>query len=251
MVVPAFRRSHAGVGLAYIAARVPCLPFGSSIEVQVPPWTNFHELPWKSTVEVPWQVVPGPAAQSFWPLRATPKHFSLCAAMAAAFSASVKGAAEASVASAPDRALARTSEVTTVFADIGLLRIAGWPSSGALGLRVRARERYVGRRRKMTRQPTASQRRRIESAREDAVGKCACEMPLGFGIDALRLCPPPQRPVLLHEIVVYRPLTSAPRRAAERLRTRPPTRSAGSPRGNASNPVLSGRLADAELHAGG
>ncbi len=39
-----------------------------------------HELPglvWKSTVDVPWQVVPGPAAQSFWPLRATPKHFSL------------------------------------------------------------------------------------------------------------------------------------------------------------------------------
>jgi hypothetical protein len=43
------------------------LPFGSSIEAQVPPWTNFQELPWKSTVEVPWQVVPGPAAQSFWP----------------------------------------------------------------------------------------------------------------------------------------------------------------------------------------
>ena len=39
--------------------------------------TNFHELPWKSTVEVPWQVVPGPAAQSFWPFSATPKHFSL------------------------------------------------------------------------------------------------------------------------------------------------------------------------------
>jgi hypothetical protein len=36
----------------------PCLPFGSSIDVQVPPRTNFHALPWKSTVEVPWQVVP-------------------------------------------------------------------------------------------------------------------------------------------------------------------------------------------------
>jgi hypothetical protein len=45
--------------------------------VQVPPWTNFHALPWKSVVEVPWQVVPGPAAQSFWPFSATPKHFSL------------------------------------------------------------------------------------------------------------------------------------------------------------------------------
>jgi hypothetical protein len=34
---------------------------------QVPPRTKFQALPWKSTVEVPWQVVPGPAAQSFWP----------------------------------------------------------------------------------------------------------------------------------------------------------------------------------------
>ena len=109
------------------------------------------ELPrvaWKSTVEVPWQVVPGPAAQSFCPFRATPKHFSLWAAIAAAFSASVKGAAEASVASALDRALARTSEVMAVFADISLLRVAGWPSLGALGLRVPARQRYVGCQRK-------------------------------------------------------------------------------------------------------
>src|SRR5271165_6924080 len=51
----------------------------------------------------------------------------LVAAIAAAFSASVKGAAEASVASALDRALARTSEVMAVFADISLLRVAGWP----------------------------------------------------------------------------------------------------------------------------
>src|SRR5271166_2463615 len=130
--------------LDYMAVREPCLPFGSSIDAQVPPWTNFHELPWKSTVEVPWQVVPGPAAQSFWPLRATPKHFSLWAAMAAAFSASVNGPAEASVASALDRALARTSEVMAVFADIGLLRIAGWPSLGTLGLRGWSRERYFG-----------------------------------------------------------------------------------------------------------
>src|SRR6266436_7091712 len=61
----------------------PCPPFGNWMLVQVPPWTNFHALPWKSVVEVPWQVVPGPAAQSFWPFRATPKHFSLCAAVAA------------------------------------------------------------------------------------------------------------------------------------------------------------------------
>src|SRR5271165_5386595 len=141
MVVPVFRRSFAGFALAYIAVREPCLPFGSTIEVQVPPWTNFHELPWKSTVEVPWQVVPGPAAQSFCPFRATPKHFSLWAAIAAAFSASVNGAAEASVASALERALARTSEMVAVFDDIGLLRIAGWPSLGALGLRVPARQR--------------------------------------------------------------------------------------------------------------
>src|SRR5258708_2888514 len=55
----------------------PCPPFGSWMLVQVPPWTNFHALPWKSVVEGPWQVVPGPAAQSFWPFSATPKHFSL------------------------------------------------------------------------------------------------------------------------------------------------------------------------------
>src|ERR1700760_1405008 len=90
---------------------------------QVPPWTNFHALPWKSAVDVPWQVVPGPAAQSFWPFSATPKHFSLWAAMAAAFSASVSGPAEASVENAPARAPARTSEVTTVLADMDLLRL--------------------------------------------------------------------------------------------------------------------------------
>ena len=61
---------------------------------------------------------------------------------------SVRGAAEASVASALDRALARTSEVMAVFADISLLRVAGWPSLGALGLRVPARQRYVGCQRK-------------------------------------------------------------------------------------------------------
>src|SRR5580704_17726201 len=84
----------------------------------VPPCTNFQALPWKAVVEVPWQVVPGPAAQSFWPFRATPKHFSLCAAVAASPSALVKGAAAARVASAVETAPARTSELTRYFADI-------------------------------------------------------------------------------------------------------------------------------------
>src|SRR3984957_2934723 len=93
---------------------------------QVPPWTNFHALPWKSAVEVPWQVVPGPAAQSFWPFSATPKHFSLWAAMAASPSALVSGAAAAMVASAVVTAPARTNELTSFFVDIGflLLRVA-------------------------------------------------------------------------------------------------------------------------------
>src|SRR5215813_4107046 len=89
--------------------------------VQVPPCTNFHALPWKSTVEVPWQVVPGPAAQSFWPFSATPKHFSLWAATAASASALVSGPAAAMVASAVLMAPARTNELTTFFADIGFL----------------------------------------------------------------------------------------------------------------------------------
>ena len=69
------------------------MPPGTSIFAQEPPATNFQELPWKSTVEVPWQDVPAPAAQSFCPFSATPKHFSLCAAIAAASSPFVKGAA--------------------------------------------------------------------------------------------------------------------------------------------------------------
>lgn len=40
-----------------------------------------------ATFEVPAQVVPGPATQSFLPLRVTPKHFSLSAVCAAAGSA--------------------------------------------------------------------------------------------------------------------------------------------------------------------
>ena len=50
----------------------PIFPFGSVMLAQVPPCTNFHALPWKSVVEVPWHVVPGPAAQSFWPFSDTP-----------------------------------------------------------------------------------------------------------------------------------------------------------------------------------
>jgi hypothetical protein len=51
---------------------------------QVPLATSFQALPWKSRVLVPAQVVPGPAAQSFLPLSATPKHFSLSAGWACA-----------------------------------------------------------------------------------------------------------------------------------------------------------------------
>src|SRR6266446_3716579 len=98
----------------------PCLPPGTAILAQVPPWTNFQELPWKSTVEVPWQVVPGPAAQSFCPFRATPKHFSLCAATAASPSAFVSGAAKAVEAMAAVTALARIAAGILVGTDICL-----------------------------------------------------------------------------------------------------------------------------------
>src|SRR5271166_6300712 len=107
---PAFRCTRCA---DHIAVKEPCLPFGVTIEVQVPPWTNFHELP----------------------LSATPKHFSLWAAVAASTSALVNGPAEARLARALERALARTSEVTAVLADMDFLRIAGWPSVGAAGLR--------------------------------------------------------------------------------------------------------------------
>ena len=43
------------------------LPLGVMMVVQVPAGTFFQALPWKSILEVPAQVVPGPAAQSFWP----------------------------------------------------------------------------------------------------------------------------------------------------------------------------------------
>src|SRR5271155_82633 len=88
------------------------------MDVQVPPRTNFHEFPWKSTVEVPWQVVPGPAAQSFWPFKATPKHFCLWAATAAFASALVRGPALARVVNAVVIAPARTSELTALFVDM-------------------------------------------------------------------------------------------------------------------------------------
>src|SRR5712692_11776559 len=88
--------------------------------VQVPCCTNFQELPWKSIVDVPWQVVPGPAAQSFCPFSATPKHFSLPAATAALASASVNGAAAAKEASAEATAIARIPVLTFDFIDIGI-----------------------------------------------------------------------------------------------------------------------------------
>src|SRR4029077_5805223 len=93
---------------------------------QVPPCTNFQALPWKSVVDVPWQVVPGPAGQSFWPFSATPNHFSLWAATPASVSALVSGPAAAMVASAVVTAPARTSELTKLFADIGLLLFKVW-----------------------------------------------------------------------------------------------------------------------------
>ena len=55
-----------------IGVSEPCPPPGSWMLVQVPARTNFQALPWKSMVDVPWQLVPGPAAQSFWPFSATP-----------------------------------------------------------------------------------------------------------------------------------------------------------------------------------
>src|SRR5215813_6123503 len=88
--------------------------------VQVPPCTNFQALPWKSTVEVPWQVVPGPAAQSFCPFRATPKHFSFLAAIAASASALVRGPAAATVASAVETAPTSTSELIVVFIEVSI-----------------------------------------------------------------------------------------------------------------------------------
>src|ERR1700745_3182185 len=87
--------------------------------VQVPPRTNFQALPWKSTVEVPWQVVPSPAAQSFGPLRGTPKHFSLWAATAASPSAFVSGPAAAIVAMAVVTGPARMNEFMVLLPDMG------------------------------------------------------------------------------------------------------------------------------------
>src|SRR5690349_13430143 len=113
--------------------------------VQVPPCTNFHALPWKSTVEVPWQVVPGPAAQSFWPFSATPKHFSFFAAMAASVSALVRGAAAATVASAVETAPARTRELMIFFIDLstsGLHRLLGEGGASTPSLRLQPPLRF-------------------------------------------------------------------------------------------------------------
>src|SRR5262249_31837686 len=113
---------------AQIGFSEPVLPFGSWMVEQVPPCTNFQALPWKSAVDVPWQVVPGPAAQSFWPFKATPKHFSFFAAMAASASAWVRGPAAATVASAVETAPASMRELIVVFIDLstsGLHRLLG------------------------------------------------------------------------------------------------------------------------------
>src|ERR1700678_3115347 len=101
----------------------PVLPPGTWIVWQVPPATNFQELPWKSTVDVPWQVVPGPAAQSFCPFSATPKHFSLCAATAASPSAFVSGAANEIDERAAVMAPARRAAVTVDFVDMCYPRV--------------------------------------------------------------------------------------------------------------------------------
>src|SRR5258706_4611274 len=112
MVVSAPRQPLPQIGVSE-----PFLPPGTTMFVQVPPCTNFQALPWKSTVEVPWQVVPGPAAQSFWPLRATPKHFSLLAATAACPSAFVSGPAAAIVAVAVGTARSRVNQLLALLAD--------------------------------------------------------------------------------------------------------------------------------------
>jgi hypothetical protein len=120
MIVSGFLlRRFAYAGKSRVSAvGEPVLPPGIWMLAQVPCPTNFQELPWKSMVDVPWQVVPGPAAQSFCPFSATPKHFSLPAATAALPSASVKGAAAAIDASALVTAPASKSELTVDFTDM-------------------------------------------------------------------------------------------------------------------------------------
>ena len=49
---------------------------------QVPLGTSFQAFAWWSLAELPAQVVPAPAAQSFCPFKATPKHFSVLASLA-------------------------------------------------------------------------------------------------------------------------------------------------------------------------
>src|SRR6266853_3125803 len=150
---------------------------------QVPPCTNFHELPWKSVVDVPWQVVPGPAAQSFWPFSATPKHFSLWAATAASPSALVSGAAAAMVASAVVTAPARTNELTSFFADIGflLLRVAS-PAGRTRIVSFVPREALVtvnrSRIRETTFGPRTSLHERVPAKYRKAEGQLQCLVPI-------------------------------------------------------------------------
>ena len=54
-----------------IGSSMPLWP-STSMVVQVPAGTAFQALPWKSLVEVLAQVVPAPAAQSFWPASEMP-----------------------------------------------------------------------------------------------------------------------------------------------------------------------------------
>ena len=79
---------------------MPVGEVGDAIFSQVPLGTYFQALPWWSFFAVPAQVVPGPAAQSFLPCIATPKHFSLSISCAAAGAVAVTSATPSARASA-------------------------------------------------------------------------------------------------------------------------------------------------------
>ena len=49
------RSEFRGMLQDFIGMSIPCWPPGTTMLVQVPPWTNFHALPWKSIVDVPWR----------------------------------------------------------------------------------------------------------------------------------------------------------------------------------------------------
>jgi hypothetical protein len=77
--------------------------------------TSFQALAWWSVLDEPAQVVPAPAAQSFWPLRATPKHFSVLASLACTPAAMLKAAPKAKAKAALPAALrAKAVEVMGV-----------------------------------------------------------------------------------------------------------------------------------------